>query len=161
MRSTLQVRGASLFLNGMRVGVSPGVAVTCAGGMRSTLLLLSTPCFRSRLLSSGKWGFGLCILGSRICPKCACMLLSSAPYSLFAFCCWRRGVFRCEQCGTAGKGPRSQPVSVLEMDFFFVLSSLNCQLLLYIIATVFKNWFYILQLFLLHTGFSGGFACNS
>ena len=44
---------------------------------------------------------------------------------------------------------------------FFLLSSLNCQLLLYITATVFKNWFYILQLFLLHTGFSGGFACNS
>ena len=63
---------------GMRVGVFVGVrlegwlrwfaqhfVVLCAGGMLSTLLLLSGPCFCSRILSGSWVFFGLCIF----CPE--------------------------------------------------------------------------------------------
>ena len=46
------------------------LVVSCAGGMRSTLLFLPTPCFCSWLFRSGSWVFGFCMLLSRICPNC-------------------------------------------------------------------------------------------
>ena len=55
--------------------------------------------------------FGLFDLWSRICPNCTCVKLFLVPYSLFVFCCSRRGVSRRKHCGTAAEDPKSQLVS--------------------------------------------------
>ena len=56
--------------------------------------------------------FGLFVsVGPRICPNCAGTQLFLVPYSFFVFCRSRRGVSRCNDCSTAAKSPRSQPVS--------------------------------------------------
>ena len=79
-----------------------------AGGMCSTLLLLPTPCFCSRLFKSGRWVFlvSLNLLGLEFAPACTQLFL--VPYSFFVFWCSRRGVSMCKHCSTAAKGPRSQ-----------------------------------------------------
>ena len=59
----------------------------------------------------GFFFFGLFDLWSRICPNCTCVKLFLVPYSLFVFCCSRRGVSRRKHCGTAAEDPKSQLVS--------------------------------------------------
>ena len=77
----------------------------------------AVPCFCSGLFRSGGWSlWSLCILLSRICPNCACTQLFLIPYSFFVFCRSRRRLSRCENCGTAAEGPRSQPVSFPARD---------------------------------------------
>ena len=114
--------GMSCFLTGVRIMVCPGVrlegwlrwfaqtlggGVQEGGGIGSTLL---------SLLALPKWKLGFSVslyLLSRICPNCACTWFFLVPYGFFVFCCWRRGVSRGKHCGTAAKGPRSQPVSLI------------------------------------------------
>ena len=49
--------------------------------------------------------FGLLYLLSRICPNCACRQLFLVPYSFLVFCCWRRGVSRCQHCSKGSQVP--------------------------------------------------------
>ena len=98
--------------------------VLCAGGMRSTLLLLLTPSFCSRLFRSGSWIGFFCFWGvlfwyfcilSKICSNCECMQLRLFLYTFFVFFCSRRHFSRCKHCSTAAKGPRSQPLSTFPL----------------------------------------------
>ena len=60
--------------------------------MRSTLLLLWTPCFCSRLFRVAA-GFSFLVflyLVVHICPNCMYTQLFLVPYSFFVFCCSRR-----------------------------------------------------------------------
>ena len=50
--------------------------------MLSTLLLLLTPCFCSRLFRSGSWILVSLYLLSRICPNCTCSVIFSLIFSL-------------------------------------------------------------------------------
>ena len=74
-----------------------------------------SPCFCSWLFRSDSWVclFFFCLfdLWSRICPNCTWVKLFLVPYSLFVFCCSRRGVSRRKHCGTAAEDPKSQLVS--------------------------------------------------
>ena len=84
-------------LNGVRVGVCPGIGPEGGfGGLPTPLLVLSArsklctllclgqkkvPYFCSRLFRSGNWDFGSFLyLSSRICLNCACTVL------FFVFC---------------------------------------------------------------------------
>ena len=50
--------------------------------MLSTLLLLLTPCFCSRLFRSGSWILVSLYLLSSICPNCTCSVIFSLIFSL-------------------------------------------------------------------------------
>ena len=83
---------------GLGVLPTPSV-VLCAGGMRSTLLLL--PAFQRQQL--GFWSLFISL--SIICPKCTCTQLFLVPYSFFVFCCSRRCLSRCQHCSKGSQVP--------------------------------------------------------
>ena len=79
------------------------------------------PHFCSGLFKSGSCVFwSLCIFCPEFAPTVHAHNYFLVPYSLYIFCCRKRGVSRFKHCGPAAKGPRSQPVSDLErrLDFW-------------------------------------------
>ena len=97
-------------LNGVRVGVCPGIGPEGGfGGLPTPLLVLSArsklctllclgqkkvPYFCSRLFRSGNWDFGSFLyLSSRICLNCACTVLFFVFCFLFFFPFWRTGLY--------------------------------------------------------------------
>ena len=131
-------------LDGLRVGADPGVGPegwprwsalpsggVCAGGMRSALLLLPTPCFCSRLFRSGSWAFLVFLyLFVHNLSQLSMHPGIFSPISFFVFCCLRRGVSGCKPCSKGSQVlaslsisifdetyiPSPQPLSVILMD---------------------------------------------
>ena len=94
-------------LNGVRVGVCPGIGPEGGfGGLPTPPLVLSArsklctllclgqnkvPYFCSRLFRSGNWDFGSFLyLLSRICPNCSCTVFC---FFVFFFSFWRTGLY--------------------------------------------------------------------
>ena len=97
-------------------GLLPLRCLECRGSC-STLPLLLTPCFCSRLLRSGSWVFVFLVsvsFGSSICSNCTCtqLFLVSSSFFVLIFGCLKRGVSRCKHCSPAAKGPTSQLISM-------------------------------------------------
>ena len=83
--------------------------VFCAGGMRSTLLLLLIPCICSGCFRSGSWGLRVfCIFLPILCPKCTCTQLVLVPYSFFVFAAGGSVCPGASIAATAAKGLRPQ-----------------------------------------------------
>jgi len=97
MRSTnSESEGLSLFLNGVRVEVSlPSEGRACLLHAQGAC---AVPCFCSRLLSSGKWGFGL-YFGVQNLPQVCMHTVIFRPISSVCILLLEK---RCIQVGAVG-----------------------------------------------------------
>ena len=80
------------------------------GGLLTPLVVLYAKFMHSALLylsglQKWQWVFwSFCIL-FKICPKYSDTQLFLVPYSVFAFCCWRRLPSRCKHCSKGSQVP--------------------------------------------------------
>ena len=89
----------------------------------------TVPCFSSWLFKSSSWVFLVSLyLLSILLPQPPSLQLFLVPYSIFLFCCWRKGVCSCDPCSRLARVPAclnlSSFIGVWSFPFYGLLCSL-------------------------------------